>query len=277
MKRIEVTKKSLDLKEWVRRSAVETDFSTLIKEDAAIFIDGKLRVIYKKLAFDQNEIVKALQTIKFQETTRTSGLVTTSRIFGYMPRIVQRSDYCRIASLAKDFPKEHDIVCRYAKMTCELYQKEDPDMYKIHEYEARTKVRPQYIIPGTPFTSGIINKNNPLKYHFDSGNFKSVYSNMLAFKHNVTGGYLSLPEYDIGLEIADNSVLIFDGQGILHGVTPFKLTAPDGYRYTIVYYSLQQMWKCLPLDEELIRIRNKKTERELKRMQSSPETLGDIR
>jgi hypothetical protein len=120
-------------------------------------------------------------------------------------------------------------------------------------------------IGGTPFTSGIINKNNPLKYHFDAGNIGQVYSNMIAFKNDCEGGHLALPEFDIGLEISNRSVVFFDGQDILHGVTPFRLLSRDAYRYTIVYYTLKQMWNCKPLDEEIARIRTRKTERETTR------------
>lgn len=87
----------------------------------------------------------------------------------------------------------------------------------------------------------------------------------MVFKGDVTGGGLNVPEYDIHFTLADHSLLMFDGQGLLHGVTPFKLTKPGGYRYSIVYYSLRQMWNCLPPNAEVNRIRKLKTEREFKR------------
>ncbi len=61
---------------------------------------------------------------------------------------------------------------------------------------------------------------------------------------------MAVPEYDIGLEVADQSLTLFDGQALLHGVTPFRRSGPQGYRFTVVYYSLQQMWQCLPPGEE---------------------------
>lgn len=36
-------------------------------------------------------------------------------------------------------------------------------------------------------------------------------------------------------------------------------------RHTIVYYSLQQMWSCLPLNEEILRARKRRDETELNR------------
>ena len=89
---------------------------------------------------------------------------------------------------------------------------------------------------------------------------------MVAFKSNTKGGYLSLPQYGVGFEIANNSLMLFDGQKILHGVTPFKLLSKAAYRISIVYYSLQQMWKCEPLNAELARIKDVRTELEKKRL-----------
>lgn len=267
MRKIDVKKNpKIDYKDFVKRTALESDFTTLIKEPCAIFEDGKLKVIYT------TELVEALKKIKYEQNERNSGLKTTSRIFGYMPRRPLRGDFCHIASLSEQDPKSYRTIIDYAKKVAGLYSREDPGMYKIHSEMTTEKVKSEYQIPGTPFTSGIINKNNPLKYHFDTGNFREVYSCMLAFKHNVGGGYLALPEYGLGLEIASNSVLIFDGQKILHGVTPIRSFSENSYRYTIVFYSLQQMWKCLPLNEEVARIRNVKMERERKRLPQ--ETLG---
>ena len=129
------------------------------------------------------------------------------------------------------------------------------------------KVLGEYKIPKTPFTSGIVNKDNQLKYHFDTGNFKEVYSAMLVLKRDIAGGHLSIPEFDMGIELKNNSLFMFDGQGLLHGVTPiFKKTA-RAVRYSIVYYSMRQMWNCLPITDELIRIRKKKAERENNRVE----------
>jgi hypothetical protein len=115
------------------------------------------------------------------------------------------------------------------------------------------------------YTSGIINENNPLKYHFDAGNFKGTWSAMFGFRKKTEGGYLSLPEIEIGIEIKNNSLLLFDGQSLLHGVTPIKMLEKDSKRYTIVYYSLQQMWNCKPIDDEIIEQRKIRNEIEKKK------------
>jgi hypothetical protein len=268
MNTIYLKKKELNFKEFKMRSALESDCDTLITEDTIVIDEDTKEVVavYAHMSHDTKPIMAALEKIKYPVTTRTNGLKTTSRIFGYMPRVAIRNDFCSSTSLARDYPKEHAQVCNYGKHLAKLYSDFSEETYRKHLDTTETKVLNEYRIPDTPFTSGIINKNNPLKYHFDSGNFKAVYSCMVVFKHKIKGGYLAMPEYGVMFECADNTAMMFDGQEILHGVTPIKKESEQSRRYSIVYYSLQQIWNCLPLDEEIARLRNKKYEVANKRL-----------
>lgn len=291
---IEVKPRGINLEEYKLRSALESDYKTLYKENTALVVNGKVKVIYIDLdscGIDFTAITKALNKIDYHTSERTAGLKTTSRVFGYQPRNTIRRDYCTATSLAHDFPKEHAIICSYAQKIEEIYKLMDIDTYNKHKDEAAKVLREWKINDpedkgeekslaedsSSIFTSGIVNKNNPLKYHFDTGNFKNVYSCMLGFKNNVAGGYLACPEYDCAFEIKNNSLHIFDGQNILHGVTPIKKLTADAFRYTLVYYSLKAMWSCLPFGAELERIRKRKTEREKRRLSYTdalPDDLG---
>lgn len=267
MRELLLTKKPVDHLEYVKHSATEDDYDTLIDGDV-IGIDAETNQIIfvqKKLDFDDKQILWALEHTRYEENTRTSGLKTRSRIFGYSPRNTVRNDFCSTVSMAVEHPRQHAVVCQYGVQIAGLYSKFTPATYKKHQEILQAKVLDEWAIKDTPFTSGIINKNNPLKYHFDSGNFKGVYSCMAVFKRDVRGGFLSLPQYGVGLSLPHNSVFMFDGQSVLHGVTPITKLNDQAVRYSIVYYSLQQIWNCLPLTEELARIRNIKTQREVNR------------
>jgi hypothetical protein len=261
--------KPIDLSQYKKRSAKETDYSRLITR-STILVDeesGKPRIVYLMLEDDCIDIVQAILSIQFEGLEeRTSGLLSQSRIVGYRPRITTRDDFCTSAKLARENPYAHKIVMDYAIRVSSYYKQYNPGLFSYHQQELE-KVLPEWKIKGTVFTSGIINKNNPLPYHFDSGNFRSVWSNMLAFKYKIAGGYLSVPEYDVGFEIAHNSLLMFDGQHLLHGVTPIYQLDEHSFRFSIVYYSLQQMWNCLPPDEEVRRIQKIRTAREEERLQ----------
>lgn len=277
MREIYLKKRELNHLDFVKRSALETDYDELIDDDViAIDADTKQIIfVQKKLDFDDSQIMWALDRIKYEENTRTSGLKTRSRIFGFNPRNAIRKDFCSTTSLAIQQPREHAAVIKYGVQISQLYSQFTPEVYEKHMEITKAKVLDEWAIKDTPFTSGIINKNNPLKYHFDSGNFKNVYSCMAVFKRGTRGGYLSLPEYGVGVSLPHNSVFMFDGQSVLHGVTPITKDSPTDTRYSIVYYSLQQIWNCLPLSEEIARIRNKKTERERRRAKGEvSETLN---
>jgi hypothetical protein len=268
MKTISLSKKEINLTEYKKRSALESDFSLLVTESTKIVDEnGKIIVLYYKLDdVDTSKMVWAVKNLKYITSTRTGGLKTTSTIFGYSPRVALRKDFCSATAMARTQPKHHSILCTFAEPIARIYEEHIPDVYEKHIDLVNKNIKPEWKIPNTPFTSGIVNKNNPLKYHFDSGNFPDVYSNMVVFKNQSGGGYLSMPEYDVGLECANNSLVMFDGQSILHGVTPIKNKSENSFRYSVVYYALQQMWNCNTIDEELIRIRQVKQQRELKRI-----------
>lgn len=255
MKIIEIKPKALNFKEYIKRSAKESDYKTLISEDALITTNGVPKILYMKLPVDSSKLRAVVKKLKYSTTKRIRGLATTSTIFGYNPRNAIRKDYCSATAMAYTQPKEHAFICEFGKVLSQLYKQYFPDVYNYHNSITDKKILPEWKINETPFTSGIVNKNNPLKYHFDTGNIKEALSNMVVFKKDVQGGYLACPEFGVGFECADDSVVIFDGQSILHGVTPIKQLFPDSYRYSIVYYTLQQLWSCEPLSEEILRVR----------------------
>ena len=265
MRVIEVNTDKFDLSKFKKRTALEQDATQFIDFDCLITQGGKPIILYKKLTIDTAHLRKAIREIKYAKTDRTAGLQTESATFGYRPRVVMRADYCTATMMSQNDAKRHAIIAGFAEQLTEYYKKFFPEVFSQHCSIVEAKIKKDWVIPNSPFTSGIVNKNNPLKYHHDSGNFKGVLSNMVVFKRDTKGGHLSCPEYNLMFECADNTVLIFDGQSILHGVTPIHNLTKDAYRYTAVYYSLEQMWKCDTINEELLRIRAKKLEREIKR------------
>lgn len=263
MRTIQVEKrKELDPQDFIKRGAEDTDYKELIQEDCIIREGDRIVCVYLTIPEIPDRMADLLNSLDIGKNKRTEGLITQSKIFGYRPREQIRQDYCTSTAFARDNPQEHAYVCNFGVMLAKYYKAHAPEIYEEHIKLTQDKILPEWIIKGSPFTSGIINKNNPLKYHFDKGNLDGVYSNMVAFKRHCEGGHLSMPEFEVGLEIADKSITLFDGQDIVHGVTPFKLTSGDGYRYTMVYYTLKQMWNCQPVDEEIARIRKRKMERE---------------
>ena len=124
--------------------------------------------------------------------------------------------------LAIDNPPAHKELCAFGSVMMPYYQQYFPEVLKQHEEDARAKIKDDWRILGTPFTSGIVNYNSAIKYHFDAGNIKDCASNMILLTKDVEGGDFIVPEYDIAFKNKTDYLFIFDGQGILHGVTPIR-------------------------------------------------------
>lgn len=252
-------------KELLKRTALEEDCTTTISDECiCVDEDGKYLIGMFKIPGGIKEIHSALKKIRFLTNTRTGGMLSTSRIFGFSPRIELRQDYCTRTSLDRQFPRESEVIQDFALKLEEFYREFSGKTYEEHR-EKTDKVLPDYKMKGTVFTSGIINKNNPLPYHKDRGNFENCYSCMIMCRDGILGGKLSCPEYGVKFDIPDGYMIMFDGQKLIHGVTPIVKLKDNAYRYTLVYYSLKGFWKCLTEEEELKRVRNKKTELYLKR------------
>jgi len=249
------------------RTAQTADCAELIDQPCRILDGGQVRIVYLHLAGveDWRPLVTQLRALRYDTTQRTSGMTSTSRVFGYEPRKVMRKDYCSMTSLIQDAPATLLGLQGAAERIEHYYEQTNPLLYARHDEVARNKVRAEWRLSRL-FTSGIVNFNNPLPYHYDAGNFADVWSAMLVFKGaGVAGGELAVPEYGARFALPDHSLFCFDGQGLLHGVTPIIKTQPDSYRLSVVFYSLRAMWQCLPPSAELRRIRTVKTARERRR------------
>lgn len=278
-------RRALDFSAYQLRHARSDDVAEVIREPFLLYEGDRLLVAYFHLEDDPaarpilSNVWSALRPSvfdpvpetdrRFPEHYRSGGLPHTSRTFAYMPRYTTRRDYCTATKLAMEFPETHSAVVRAAPLIGRYYQSINPELFQEHQRQA-SRVSEEYQIEDGPFTSGIINRNNQLRYHFDKGNFENVWTAMLGLKRDIGGGYLALPEFDIAAEICDRSLFFFDGQAILHGVTRIRGLSTSAERYTIVYYSMKMMWNCEPLGSELDRIRKLRTVREYRRAGKAP-------
>jgi hypothetical protein len=241
---------------------VATDGPTLIEGPCTLTRDGKVFAVVDYPQRCVSSLEKALLSIKMNDGHRTNGLHTVTKAFGYSPRNVIRGDWCRVFGLYNENRGAHDELIRWANVVTRLYEHWAPDKYRDHKADVQSRFDSHYLLSGGPFTSGNVNKNNALAYHYDKGNTKGAWSAMIVVKRGVSGGELVFPDYRARLSFRPGAVFLFNGQEHLHGVTRCVQTAPVSYRFSVVYYTSEQVWKCLPPKEELTRIQKARTERE---------------
>ena len=268
MEVLRIQKKNLDLTKWNKRFAASGDCSNVIDKNTVVYFgDSKTpSIIYLTDAVTMPDgFVTALKKQKYGQSNRQSGLRPANLVFGYSPRNpIYARENCQPASVTRDIPHLMALLTQVGGQLDAIYAAMNPDQYQVHS-AMTDKVLGDWKIPGTVFTSGVINKNSQLPYHFDRGNFTGAWSGMVTVRNQTTGGWLSCPEIDTEIRNANGSLLLFDGQSLLHGVTPIGYLTENAYRFTLVYYSLAKMWQCLSPIDELKRANRVRAQREIKR------------
>lgn len=188
------------------------------------------------------------QTIKKSNKrgfVRMSGIRAANEYFGTTPPEPPKKRYaCRDGRLYEKDAAYRAMIDEISVAAWTKFQKEFPKQAEEHERLVRASIHPDWLIAGTPFTSGIVNDRSALPYHRDAGNLKGSWSMMLALRSNTEGGGLHFPEFDLTLGIPDGSLTIFEGQAYWHGVTPLVYRKNDAYRFTLVWYVKQAVRQC---------------------------------
>lgn len=231
---------------------------------STVFTDaetGETLLAYLPLG-DVADLRQAVRQVDIRETYRAaSGRRNASRVFGWAPRRpVQRREACNATSFAKEQPGEQATLDAYAVYLMDLLRGIDPTIADRDE-ESMREVLPEWRMAGTTWTSGVVNQNSQLPYHRDGFNFPT-WSAMPVIRRACDGGHLHLPEYDLTVACRDGWAVFFCGHALVHGVTPMRLTKPDGYRFSVVYYALRGMKDCHTFAEETRLAQIRRTGRE---------------
>jgi hypothetical protein len=258
MKTFELTKiKSCD--NLIKQTPTKNDYNLVINEDTLFTKNGINVGLYIKIDNNQLQGIRAASlNTKYVKTYRTrKALPTQSSVFGSLPRIPLRNDYCRFSAQTKNEKTNANILFSFLPFLTEIYKTYLPAQYEQDLKVIAENVNTDYVIKKqAPFTTANINVNHAIKYHRDTGNFKKNLSNVLILKDGIVGGELVFPEYGFALSQEDGFLAIFDGQSEIHGVMPIIKTKENPYRASIVYYTLENMKHCYPFKMEVERLQN---------------------
>jgi len=215
---------------------------------------GKVVAVHMVCATDlATDLASSLSQVKWDDqvfanvttTSRLNGMAVTHRTFGYQPPVPMRRRYgCSRSQFNTEYPRAMDQIAQFCRVAEHVFRTNASDVHDITARKVRDAIAPAWLIAGTPWSSGIINKTVSLPYHKDQSNVTSSWSAMLVCRRQVAGGYLHLADYDTYLSVPHGSITIFDGQSIVHGVTPMTMTHPAAFRYSLVTYAKVGMRKC---------------------------------
>ena len=234
-------------------------------DEAGIYRDadtGEAILVYAPYPDDTKDLRKAVLSTNYSTTLRSSGTRNVSRTFGFARRsVVLQREACSPASLAWDNPEAQITLNKTAGVLGRYLREQLPEVY-VHDIDEVSQVLPEWrMTEDALWTSGVINQSSALPYHRDGANF-DTWSAMPVIRRGMDGGNLHMPEYDLTIYCRDGWALWFNGYAIIHGVTPMKTRAKDGYRYSIVFYAQRGMKDCHTYAVEIGEARKKRQERE---------------
>lgn len=228
-----------------------------VKEDSLFYSDGELVGFYirdiskysKKLsdlvAIANKELLS--DNVPKQMMARSSGLRDKSKevkqfstILGSIPpkphmrRAFASSSSVHYYESARTFVKAMLLA---SEESMALIKKLAPSIYET-QVESMSKVKDKWRF-GKYFTSSISNYNISAGFHVDNANIKGCINVIICKRSNSKGGCTTIPDYDATVDSCDNSMLVYPAWRNVHAVTPIIPLADDGYRNTLVFYSLK--------------------------------------
>ena len=159
---------------------------------------------------------------------------------GIAPKPHMRRDYPTVSSVhavqtARNYIKAMRLLCAESEAIIRQLMPE--------QYESQKKLiaenSPKQFRFGDLFTSSIANFNVAAAYHQDNANLKGCSNVIITKRKDSIGGNTHVPEYDITVDSADNSMLFYPAWKNIHGVTPIRATGAGGFRNSLVFYPLK--------------------------------------
>lgn len=254
---------------------VEEEPDAFVLREEGIWIDqdeGVPVLAYAPFPGDIGLFRASVRDTPWSSTLRSgAGLRNVSKVFGMAPRkAVLKRESCRPSALYYERPDIEQVLEDTALELSQWIETYLPDISEEDRKEVLPKVLPEWRLgEETIWTSGVINLTSQLPYHRDGANFHS-WSAMPVVRRGVRGGELHLPEYDVSFGCRDGWVVYFPGWRIVHGVTPMRKVEEDGYRISVVYYSLKGMMDCHTWAMEQKRGGEMRTQREDRMLRGSP-------
>ena len=238
-----------------------------VKEDCLLEVDGEIVGFYIRDVKEYSEklnlllavankefrsdnvpktILDRMSTVELSKTgmsrteARKIGVSQYSTILGSIkPNAVMRRPYPNISSVHRDkkaqtFVKAMWGACLEAE---QIVKQLTPHLYE-RQQELFEDIKDEWKF-GTMYTSSISNFNISAPFHRDTGNLIDTVNIILTKRNNANGGCLNVPDYNVTFEQADNSMLVYPAWKNVHGVTPIKPIAENGYRNSLIFYPLK--------------------------------------
>jgi hypothetical protein len=191
--------------------------------------------------------------------TRSRTMHVMSSVLGAMDP-GGRFQYCRLTAFsAKETAKWEHLRPLWQRIAKHL-EANVPDRYAAQAREA-ARTHPDWVIPGTPFTTITVNNSYATGVHTDKGDLDAGFSCLGVMRRGeYTGGHIVFPEYRVAADLQHGDLMLMDSHdwhgntALMCGCGKQMLNVPcqecGAERISIVCYFRTGMVACgTPSDE----------------------------
>lgn len=169
-------------------------------------------------------------------------------------------NFCRLTAWTGKHLPEWEAL-RPALQTVAAHLKSQvPDRYEAQMEEIR-KTHPDWVVPGTPFTTITVNNTYPTGVHTDKGDLDKGFSTIFTLRRgDYTGGRFVFPEFRVAVDLQDGDLILMDAHQ-WHGNTALTCACGDrrtsycgtcqAERISVVSYMRTAMTTCASEKEEI--------------------------
>lgn len=173
--------------------------------------------------------------------------------------------FCRLTAWTGRENEQWQTLWPLFQYIGQQFKEHVPDRY-ANQLQAAAETSPEWVIPGTVFTTITINNTYPTGVHQDKGDLDSGFSTLAVFRNGeYEGGWICFPEYRVGVDMKDGDLLLMDAHA-WHGNTRMLpepkrnwrgyLQEDPGYeRISVVSYFRTRMIHCGNAADEAERAR----------------------
>jgi len=276
--RTRISKTEIDSK--VGKILTDDDYNVLLSGPAkvlkpngdplCVYLPGKMTK-----HFDDENIYGILHGLR-NMTTRNRGLASgTKRVatktgqHSYSREIASstigamdatgRYKYCRLTAWTGQNVPHWQELHPLLKDVASALKEYVPDRYEAQADEA-DRSKPEWVVPGTPFTTVTVNNSYPTGVHTDKGDLEKGFSTIACVrKGSYTGGRLCFPEWRVALDLKHGDLICMDAHD-WHGNTMLVCQCGENMngpcrecgdeRISIVSYFRENITECGTADEE---------------------------
>lgn len=167
--------------------------------------------------------------------------------------VTATNPYCRLTAWTAAHVAKFRRLHPFIRAVDAVFKRSLPERWEAQmEFVRRT--RPEWVIPGTSFTTVTVNKDFRTALHQDKGDLPQGFGVLTAIRSGIyTGGETCFPKYGVGCDMATGCVMLADVHEWHHNTAMTCKPGAIFERISLVFYYRSKMAECGSPENEIQR------------------------